>query len=397
MTKWEIIQRHIQDAVDNQVITGAAIHIVKDGETVLNAGFGQDKRDSIYRIYSMTKVVTAVAIYKLIEEGRLRITDCLADYLPAFENHVFYNKNGELALGRKITIKDLLNMTSGMPYPGEDSQSAIRMKEFEQEIVLKMRNGTRYSTKELMNLVAAVPGEFEAGTEWSYGISADILGGVIEVVTGQTLSQFFEEHIFQPLGMYDTGFFVPEKKLDRISAITRRHPEFQYVDTFDRKALETDVTDYLTLPFVYDVNTVEPQFLSGGGGLYSTTQDFSQLAQCLLNFGRYAEGQLLQEDTIKEMTQLPTEGAFYSAVHEKAVGNGIPGYSYHNLLRILTHPDEAKVLGVDGNVGEFGWDGAGGNFVVIDPIDNISVVFMMQDLHAAEPILRRNIYRTIFQ
>lgn len=397
MTKWKTVQGLIQDAVDNQVIAGAAIHIVKDGETVLNAGFGQDKRDSIYRIYSLTKMVTVVAIYKLVEEGELQLTDSLAKYLPEFENHVHYDQNGELAIGREITIKDLLNMTSGMSYPGEDSQSAIRMTEFEQEVALKMKDGRKYSTKELMNLVASVPGEFEAGTDWGYGISADILGGIIEVVTGQTLSQFFEEEIFKPLGMHDTGFFVPKEKLNRMSVITRRHSGLQYVDTFERKAIETDVTDYLTLPFVYDVNTVEPQFLSGGGGLYSTAQDFSKLAQCLLNFGRYAEGQLLQEDTIKEMTQLPSEDSFYSAVHDKAVGNGIPGYSYRNLLRILAHPDEAKVLGVGGNTGEFGWDGAGGNFVVIDPIDNVSVVFMMQDLHAAEPILRRNIYRTIFQ
>ncbi|MGT2755143.1 serine hydrolase domain-containing protein [Streptococcus ovis] len=396
MTKWETVQQHIQNAVDNQVIAGASIQIIKDDEIVLNAGFGHDKLDSIYRIYSMTKVVTVVAVYKLIEKGLLQLTDSVADYLPAFKNHVHYDKNRELALGKEITIIDLLDMTSGMTYPGLDSPSAIRMKEFEQEVTLKMQSGIQYSTKELMNLVASVPGEFEAGTQWSYGISADILGGVIETVTGQTLSQFFKEQIFNPLGMSDTGFSVPKEKLDRVSVITRRHPELQFVELFDRVGLETNVMNYLTLPFTYDVHTVDPQFLSGGGGLYSTAQDFSKLAQCLLHFGKYSGGQLLQEETIRRMTQIPDEDPFYSERHEKPVGSGIPGYTYHNLLRILVTPNEAKVLGVSGNVGEFGWDGAGGNFVVIDPVTNMTIVFMMQDLHFAEPILRRNIYRTIY-
>ncbi|MCH3942310.1 MAG: serine hydrolase [Atopobiaceae bacterium] len=397
MQDYHGIGRLIQEAVDGGSLGGASICVIRDGEVKILGGYGCDGADSIYKIYSMTKLFTSTVTFQLVEEGVIALGDPVAKYLPEFASHLVYAPDGTVEVERTpLTIQHLLNMTSGIPYPFDGTPSQRRMAELEADEIARAKAGIPFTTRSACAAMASVPGDFEPGRGWEYGAGADLLGGVLEVATGKTLEALFRERVFEPLGMADTGFYVAPEKLGRVAGQFHRDPAYQYVSRVETPARDGAGQDILTFMAPSDKVDVEtPAFLSGGGGCYSTAEDYSKLLQMLLNKGSLDGVRLLRPETVEFMATPQLTEEQLAAKAADGVGMCVPGYSYSNLLRILIDPSQARVLGVGGNVGEFGWDGAGGNFCLVDPSEGVTAVFMMQAYECGEPILRRSLYRAI--
>lgn len=390
------IAQLIQAEIDAQSLGGAVIRIVQDGALRMNRAFGADARDSIYRVFSMTKVVTAVATLALARRGALDLTAPVAHYIEEFAERRVLSPEGRLEPeSRPVAIQDLLNMTSGIPYPGDQNPPQQRMAAVESDLLLEAERGQKVTTLDLCRRMAEVPGLFEPGTRWAYGASADLLGGVLEVASGMSLSRLFDELIFTPLGMNETGFFMSEHTVDRASAMFHRSPVTQVVTRVERTVRDEQGSDSWMLPFNPGIDVREPHVLSGGGGLYSTAADMTRLHLMLLNEGTLDGARVLEADTVRFLRTPQLSRAARATIVDDPVGRSLPGYSYANLCRILDEPERAETLGVGGHPGEFGWDGAGGNFGLVDPHRNLVAVFMMHAFEGSEPILRRKLYRAI--
>jgi CubicO group peptidase (beta-lactamase class C family) len=293
-----------QAEVDKGALPGAVILLARDGQVAYFEAFGfQDrekqapmKTDAIFRIASMTKPFTAVAAMMLVEEGKIQLSDRVSLYLPEFKNlQVGVEKpnastrNPELILEparREMTIQDLMRHTSGLTY-GAFGSSIVK-REYNDANVFDPNE----TLAELVTKLSKLPLAFQPGTTWEYGMSTDVLGRVIEVVSGETLDQFIDEHIVKPLGLTDTGFYVTADKAGRIA-----EPQ---IDPATGKR-----------PSVGDP-TQRPKWMSGGGGMDSTAADYARFAEMLLNGGELDGVHLLSPRTVALMTsdQLPPGIAF---------------------------------------------------------------------------------------
>lgn len=320
------------------------------------------KRDTIFRLFSMTKPITAAATMLLVERGQLDLRDPVSRYIPSFREQTVWNPGGEpLPVIRETTVYDLLNMTSGIPYPENwegCSPSGLLMDDLFQKLKADQAEGQRLTTREWIDRIAGVPLAFQPGERWMYGLSADVLGAVIEVVTGKRYGEFLREEIFTPLEMADTAFYVPEDKLWRFAQ--------NYIWNEEKKALEIYTGCNLGEYYGPDVS-----FESGGAGLVSTMEDYSHFAQMLLQGGSYNGVRILGEKTVQFMHQdrlSPTQkGAF---LWDSNLGCG-----YGCLMRVLVDQGEAGTIG---SLGEYGWDGWTGNYVTIDPADDMVMMYFIQ-------------------
>lgn len=320
------------------------------------------ERDTIFRLFSMTKPVTAAAVMLLVERGELDLRDIVSQYLPTFREQTVWNPDGEPVPARcAATIYDLLNMTSGIPYPENwegCSPSGRLMDELFQELKEAQAGGQRLTTREWVDRIAGIPLAFQPGERWMYGLSADVLGAVVEVVTGKRYGDFLREEIFAPLGMVDTGFYVPEDKLGRFAQ--------NYIWNGEKRALEVYTDCNLGEYYGSDVS-----FESGGAGLVSTMEDYSHFAQMLLQGGIYDGVRILGEKTVQFMRQdrLSPEQK-WAFLWDSNLGCG-----YGCLMRVLTDQGAAGTIG---SLGEYGWDGWTGNYVTIDPADDMVMLYFIQ-------------------
>lgn len=395
-SNWHDLSRIISDSIASGDLGGASICVIKDGETKILEGYGTDAADSIYKCYSMTKLFTSVCCFTLVEDGTLSLDDPVAKYLPEFENHLVYNAEGQVEVEKTpLTIQHLLNMTSGIPYPFPGTAAQQRMVQLEADEFARAKAGIPFDTLSACRAMASVPGDFEPGKGWEYSAGADLLGGVMQAATGKTLDVLYEERVFGPLGMKDSGWCVPMEKTERMAAAWHRNG-FGRVERAEQLLRTKKGDDVISFQALSNMVDVEPAcFLGGGGGCYSTAEDYCRLLQMLLNEGELDDVRVLKPETVKFMHTPQLSAEQYAAKERDGVGAGVPGYSYSNLLRILVEPEKAQVLGVDGHVGEYGWDGAGGNFCLVDPEANLVACFMMQNFEGPEPILRRRLYRAI--
>lgn len=311
--------------------------------------------DSIFRIYSMTKPIMMTALMTLFEKGILCSEDNLADYFPEFADMrvAVEHANGTITLEkqtRPITLRELYTMTSGIPYPGEDSAGArIVMEAFQ-------KHSEDMSLPAQMKLLAEEGALcFQPAAKWMYGFSHDVLGAVIEKAADMPLADYMKKTIFDPLGMTDTGFFVPETKRDRfVQAYT-------VADGAWSRLTDAEFNEqYYTAP-------LGP---SGGGGLTSTLNDYSRFCEMLLRGGRSENARILGEKTVRFMAtnQLsPAQTETYSWRER--------GYGYGIGMRTRLTP-----LQFSGSVGEFGWDGMMGTWMAIDPQEELTVVHMQNML-----------------
>lgn len=365
----------LTQAVADGEIAGANLLVIKDGRELVytQAGFADIEaekpfaRDTICRIYSMTKPVTAVAAMLLMERGVLDIGMPVANVIPAFRNLQVWGNGKKVPPRRNLLVKDLLSMTSGISYPGMDESGQEVAAVFE-EVDARLYGDDPMTTMELAERIADCGLAFHPGEKWMYGSSADILGAVIEKVSGMPFGEFLRKEIFEPLGMTDTGFYVPREKQHRLA------------ETYEPgRPMKRFVTNNLGICHTMHR---EPAFQSGGAGLVSTIDDYSKLAQSLLGHGK----QILKPETVRFMTEaklLPWQQD--SLWHS---WESMYGYTYGNLLRILTEPGMALLNGWQG---EYGWDGWLGTYLCNSPENDVTVLIFTQRRDAGTMEMTRKI------
>ncbi len=375
----------IQKEIDAGLISGAVIKVLHKNETCYQQEFGladlENKnplqRNSIFRIHSMTKPITAVATMILVERGLLTLLSPVSNYLEGFKNQKVLTKEGLVAVNKEVTIQELLNMTSGVVYPDESFEAGKLMGELFAEVEAAHHKGNPVNTLDFCNRIGQMPLEFQPGTSWRYGASADILGAVIEVVSGKKYSEFLQEEIFTPLHMIDTAFYVPKEKQDRFATI--------YDYKADSMRLEQFRGDFLAL-FDY---AEPPTFESGGAGLVSTIHDYSNFASMLVNGGTYEGSRILGRKTVEYLATPQLTNEQLAAYN----WDSLYGYNYANLMRTMV--DKAKATS-NGTMGEFGWDGWGGCYFLVDPIEELVMVYMVQRCGGSGPEYMRKLRNIIY-
>lgn len=361
----------LQAEVDRGYLPGAVVLLARHGRIALHEAVGQLNpahdpamtRDAIFRIYSMTKPVVSVAVMMLVEQGRLLLTDPVEKYLPAFAGQqVAAERNGSVELRpaeQAATVQDLLRHTAGLTY--EFLGTAHVQQQYAQANI-----GSRErSNAAFCQALAALPLFHQPGTRWAYSRATDVLGRLIEVLTGQTLGQHLQTAIFAPLGMHDTAFVVPPADHSRIAEPFAHDPDggipMRVLDPRKDAALE-----------------------AGGGGLMSTTADYARFLQFLLNRGELNGTRLLGTHTVEHMTadhlgSIPSDDPLLP-----------PGHGFGLGFAVRTH---AGVSAMPGSVGTYHWGGIAGTTFFVDPAEDFFGILMTQAPNQRDPI--RNLFRNL--
>ncbi|WP_024509074.1 serine hydrolase domain-containing protein [Bradyrhizobium sp. ARR65] len=343
--------------VDKGTMPGATIMVARRGQIGWFEAVGRQSpaspapmtQDSIFRIFSMTKPIVSVGIMMLLEEGHFLLNEPVAKFIPEFASQkVGVESNGKLELvpvERPMTIQDLLRHTSGITY---DHTGNSLVQQLYRESRLRSR---KISNAEHAALVASLPLICQPGTEWNYSRSTDILGRIIEVVTGKPLGTFLTERILAPLQMAETAFFSGEVNAGRLA--------------------EPFPTDPWNGEKVVLFNMLEkPAMESGGGGLVSTTMDYARFCQMLLNGGTLDGTRIIGRKMLELMA------SDHLAPHVKIQGTLVPpGHSFGLGFAVRTQPGIASF---PGSVGQFFWSGMAGTFFWIDPKEELFCAFMSQ-------------------
>ena len=302
--------------IDDAKVPGCVTVVAREGKVVHFEAFGKRDvergtpmtRDTIFRMYSMTKPITGVAIMILVDEGKLSVSDPVSKFIPEFADSqvVATGADGttKLVLAETpMTIQHLLTHTSGLTYGNEP-----KVKGFYTEYGVNTGRGSGLTLEEFAKRAAKVPLICEPGAAWHYGISMDVLGRIVEVAAEQPFDQFLEARIFKPLNMKDTGFAVPTGEVDRFAANYKRK----------RKGGMRLIDDPEDSPYLK-----QPSLPSGGGGTVGTAGDYLRFAQMLLNGGELGGVRIVSEESIAEMTkqQLPPE------LGNDPLGSMLPGMS----------------------------------------------------------------------
>ncbi len=352
------ITKCLSDAVKNQEAAGISVLIRRHDEDLCFASAGMSditgkrpvERDSIFRLYSQSKPITAAAAMILVDRGVLDLQAGADQYLPGFRNPRIVNADGsvEPAL-RAPWVLELLGMTAGLSYPDADAagQYAARVFEADQE---QIAQGGGMDTMSFCNKLGEQPLAFQPGTGWRYSTCADILGAVIEAASGKRFGQFLQEELFEPLGMRDTAFWVPEEKRERLVTCYRR--------------TENGLKEFNSMHLAVGIYDRPPAFESGGAGLVSTLDDYAAFARMLMNKGEYHGRQILSRAAVEYMTtpQLPT-------AIQSQMWDTLGGYNYSCLMRVCDRPGACSVFA---RKGEYGWDGWLGTYFINLPDDDVT-------------------------
>jgi CubicO group peptidase (beta-lactamase class C family) len=386
------IRTVLQKEIDADRMPGAVVMIARRGQLIYSEAIGfQDKaadkpmtKDAIFRIYSMTKPLTSVGAMMLVEEGKMQLTDPVSKFLPQFAKMdvLITDKDGKTVrepAKRQITIHDLFRHTAGFSY-GESSSSP-ELKAAYAEAKLFQPDGigaeSRLVTPEQFTIgIAKAPLVHEPGTTWEYSMAVDVLGRVVEAISGQRLSAFLDERLFGPLGMVDTGFKVPDAKWNRIAEPLLKNPLTGGPN-----------------PIMLDVK-IDPLNDSGGGGAVSTAADYMRFCIMMLNGGTLDGHRYLSPFTVKLMTSDHLGNRPAAALTPGGLLMGVDGYTFGLGFMVRQGPGLA---GVPGSEGEYMWAGAGGTFFWIDPKEQLAVVYMAQTPGAIRPYYRRMIKALVAQ
>lgn len=367
LVKLERITDMLRSQVESGQVKGCSAYVLKNGRSIYraNVGMADEARgikwsnDTIVRLYSMTKPITAAAAMILIDRGELDVFDKVSWYIPGFKNQTVLNDDGTTEpVSREVCIKDLLDMTSGLCYPDRSFAAGNVMQDLFDKIAAEVAEGKPTDTMGYANLIGQQPLAFQPGDHWMYGTSADVLGAVIEKASGKKLGDFLREELFEPLGMKDTDFWVPEEKLNRFAE--------NYVEE-DGKLVPC-LWQHLGLTYLC---RKPPEFQSGGAGLCSTMDDYAAFAYMLLNEGVYNGRRILSRNAVRYMTsnQLSSE-QLKTLNWDQYIGSG-----YGNLMHIA--PDNCD-SGPSVHPGEYGWDGWLGCFFANDPHGGYTFLYFIQ-------------------
>lgn len=388
----EGLNRVMQEEIDLQEAVGTQLRVFVKNREVFRGCFGIDNteigkkvmEDDIYRMFSMTKPITAVTVHTLMEQGRLSSEDYVETYLPGFRNLKVYTPDGPVPAERKMTIEDLLDMVSGLEYPHPYNPVAAMLCEFYQEQESKSPQ-EMLGTVEFCNRLGEYPLLFQPGERWNYGTSADVLGAIVEIVSGMSFREYMKKTVLDPLGMSDTDFYVPKDKLSRYASMYIRDEDGTY---------RREEPTFLALKQRH----IPPKFESGGAGLLSTVDDYSRFALMLLNHGTLpAEWSptgepvtILRPETVAEMN-VPK---LNEDQRRFCYWDSMKGFNYSSLMRVLTHPEEVSYH--PAFVGEFGWDGWTGNYVCIDQRNEMAFIYMVQQANGSRTPMYDRIKQAIY-
>ncbi len=394
------IDAHFAKAVAEQKIAGGRAVIMQAGRQVYAQNWGyRDLEaqapmtdDAIFQIYSMSKPIVSVAVMMLFEEGRLRLDTPVATYIPELANLKVYDAEkgtGNPPLreaAQQPTVHDLLTHRAGMTYGFLDATPVGALYRQNQ---IDMPPNLDLAT--YMSRVGSLPLRFDPGTAWNYSISPDILGRLVEVVSGQTLGEFLKARIFDPLGMIDTSFKRDPAKADRVAKLYSREGITEQYAIKGFAARPTGAGLELAHPGLQLIHGAEAKFESGGGGLLSTTHDYLRFAQMLLNHGELDGVRLLAPNTVAMMRHnqigdTPTVGRRTPTFPRSGVGFGL-GFA------MIT--DQA-LSGMPLPEGSYFWGGAAGTFFWVDPKNDLTAIFMMQVL-PEDTGLRKDMWSLTYQ
>ena len=330
--------------------------------------------DSIFRIYSMTKPITSVALMILYEESLFNLTDEVSQYIPTFKDVKVLGENGELEPPiRPMTIQDLLRHTAGLSYGGyADTKLAVDKLYDEANLF-----SNKITSEEFVNYITNLPLAFHPGSKWHYSVATDVVGYLVELLSNMSLGDFMQEKIFDPLGMTDTAFEIESSRLNRFCTLYGKAPDSDF------GVLDLPESSEFLPPVKMD---------SGGGGLVSTTADYLKFAQFMLNKGELNGVRLLAPKTAELMTSnhltsnlLPI--AFEGSVPMMGTGFGL-GFS------VTLDVAQNAVMG---SVGEHGWGGYAETFFWIDPKENLIALLMTQYLPSQTYPIRKEFRTAVYQ
>jgi CubicO group peptidase (beta-lactamase class C family) len=384
------IDRHFARYVDDGRLPGWLVLVARHGQVAHLATSGRRdleadlpvEVDTRFRIYSMTKPVTAVAAMQLYEEGAFALKDPVSAFIPAFADVVVY-RDGPAAdpvtvpATRPVRLWHLLTHTAGLTYGFHHAHPVDAMYR---------AAGFEWVAPEGRDLAACcdawagLPLLFEPGTEWNYSVASDVLGRVVEVVSGQPLDRFLDERIFGPLGMADTGFWVDPAAAGQLAALYRAGPDGRPVrdDELGGRALRP------------------PDCLSGGGGLVSTAADYHRFTQALLGGGELDGARLLGSRTLAYMARnhLPGGADLESFGRRLFAETTFDGIGYGLGFAVLLDPVANKVLSTPG---ELAWGGAASTFFWVDPTEQLSAIFLTQLMPSSSYPLRSELRQLVYQ
>ncbi len=359
----------LQADIDRGRLPGAVALVARRGKVALFESLGQQDpgagiamtRDAIFRIYSMTKPLVSVAVMMLMEQGQLLLSDPVARFLPEYAHQkVAVERDGRLELQDVIqsaTVQDLLRHTAGLTYEFLGSAEVQRQYQ-KQQMGSRERSNTEFS-----QALAALPLMYQPGTVWEYSRATDVLGRLVEAISGQTLGEYLRQNIFLPLGMHETGFAVPEADHPRIAEPFGHDPD----GGVPLRVLEPRRV---------------PAMESGGGGLLSTARDYARFLQFMRNRGELHGVRLLGPRTVDFMT-----ADHLGAI--PAIGDLLPpGHGFGLGFAVRT---AAGISPVPGSVGLYYWGGIAGTTFFVDPAEDLYALLMIQAPN------QRDHYRPLFR
>ncbi|MFL2760759.1 MAG: serine hydrolase domain-containing protein [Dehalococcoidia bacterium] len=383
------IDEHLQrNYLDSNRYVGTLMGIYRRGELGYVSSMGlMDReakrpmsRDTIFRIYSMTKPITSVALMTLYEKGLFQLDDPVSEYIPSFRDFEVY-QDGVIGnfktsgLEREMTVRDLLTHQSGLTYGFMERTNvdyAYRELGIEKE--------SQESLQEFVELLTTIPLEFSPGKAWNYSVSTDVCGYLIEVISGQTLDEFFRREIFEPLDMVDTGFYVSSDKKTRLASC------YEYEELKQPKLVDDAITGKYLHP---------PQVLSGGGGLVSTLDDYMSFCKMILNGGDAADHRIISRKTLDLMSSnhLANGGDLRSCAYGRWSETSYTGVGFGLGFSVLLDPGASQV---SGSIGELAWGGAASTAFWIDPLEDLAVVFLTQLLPSSQFNVRRELRSLVY-
>lgn len=367
------LDRHLlSQYVDAGKIAGCVVLVAQRGEVVHWSALGMMdrerqvpiQRDSIFRIYSMSKPITSVAMMQLHERGLFQLTDPVSRFIPRWRD-LRVLSGGEYPdyetrpPDRPMSVRDLLSHQSGLTYGFEGGP--VEDGYFKHQVY---RAGTMRGRdlRSMIERMAELPLKFSPGAHWNYSLSTDVCGYLIQVISGQGFDEYLQEHLFEPLGMVDSGFHVPADKHRRLAANYELDP--------DGRLQATDM-------FGADEFLEPPTFLSGGGGMVCTAHDYWRFCQMMLNGGELDGVRVLGRKTVELMTMnhLPNDGELTSHAVGRWVDPANDGIGFGLGFAVVL--DQTRTQR-PGSVGEYYWEGSASTIFWIDPVEDLIVIFLTQ-------------------
>ncbi|HXH20737.1 MAG TPA: serine hydrolase domain-containing protein [Dehalococcoidia bacterium] len=394
-TKLNNVTRLVHGYINDGKIPGAISMIARRGKVVHFETYGKmDEEagkpmtaDTIFRIYSMTKPIASLGLMLLYEEGRFQLDDPAYKYIPEWKNQkVFIGgtaDNPDLrAPERPISVRDLLMHTSGLAGGLGAPESSPTSELFRRAGVRGFGQEGNHTLRDMVERIANVPLQFDPGTKWNYGISTDVVGYLSEVLSGRPFDVYLKERIFDPLGMSDTGFSVPEASLDRFAACYRRGGENDppYV------LQDSPTTSPYAKPRTY---------FSGAGGLVSTAADYMRFCKMLANGGELDGVRIAGKRTIEfmAMNHLPGGCDLAAMGQTRFTETSMEGIGFGLGFAVLLDPAKAQIIGTPG---EYYWGGAASTAFFINPKEDLIMIFLTQLLPSGSYPFRRELRATIY-